>query len=489
MPTRVPGRTTDFSESATVVSAALLGTLAGILATLSSFWGPAAPLSVGSSGTGLAVLLVLLLLASILGSSMLVAGLHQRMWRHRMPLAVGAVLFCTHLTGVRVGPLSPFHFSLALLFGLWLLGYLVDPARSVRLSGFSLLVVLFAGSMLWSALGRSPGVLIGGLPSFDTVLFAFLLVDVLRDHDRVRSAGRVLIWTALVFSVVGILQAGLAYFFGVELTLASESMRYAYTPFGKLLRASAFKITPNALGGLAAPVSVLALAVAAQSRDRRQRRWLILSVLVMWAAVVLSFGRAAWISLAVGLFALPFVNRLGRRRFGILLLTLVLVVGVATASAPLLWRTALQFGGATSVEIRSTLLAAGLEAAVDHPWQGVGVDNFGDRYSPVQRWHVHNAAVQLASELGLPGLLIFVVVVVRTIVRLTFATRIGLTPRLRADSRCLLAGLVPMLVFIQAEGGGYSEFLWTYFALSEALTHVALPTPGAPSLATASLSS
>jgi len=70
-------------------------------------------------------------------------------------------------------------------------------------------------------------------------------------------------------------------------------------------------------------------------------------------------------------------------------------------------------GASESMQVRIGYWGAGLKMIADHPLLGVGLDNFGDRYAEyklptgreVQR--AHNNYLQVAAELGIPGLIVF----------------------------------------------------------------------------------
>jgi len=70
-------------------------------------------------------------------------------------------------------------------------------------------------------------------------------------------------------------------------------------------------------------------------------------------------------------------------------------------------------GAAETMQVRFGYWGAALKMIADHPLLGVGLDNFGDRYSeyklPTGREvkRAHNNYVQLAAEMGIPGLVVF----------------------------------------------------------------------------------
>ncbi len=203
---------------------------------------------------------------------------------------------------------------------------------------------------------------------------------------------------------------------------------------------------PRLVVGLAGMATVLALwgiieyAMGADSLDHRIQGplshymtysgWLLLAVLVfigqgllggsrwLWllapaslgvVALLLSYTRNAWVGLGVGLLLLAAV---WRRR---LLLAYPVVVLVVWALFP----RAVAERAVSMVDLRQDanydrlcMVVSGVEMVRDHPWLGVGPDMVKRLYplyrrDDAPRWrvpHLHNNALQIAAERGLPAL-------------------------------------------------------------------------------------
>jgi O-antigen ligase len=176
----------------------------------------------------------------------------------------------------------------------------------------------------------------------------------------------------------------------------------------------------------------LALAVALYGglqRGRRHWRWLAWgSVLVLTAGLYLTYSRAAWLlALPAALVAIgiPYRHRL---HWGVAALFALSVALAATGV--LLGRGASPSG--LLDEIRLPVWQSTLALIGDHPWLGVGLDGFQyvyPRYMQAAAWsepllyHPHNVWLDAAARLGIPGLVLFALLVAGTVQSLLAGVR------------------------------------------------------------------
>jgi O-antigen ligase len=392
--------------------------------------------------------------------------------RHRFAIMVGVIMLSSHLMAIGRGPLTPLAFAILVLLALWVLEHLTNPDATWIPSGFVMLVFLFFLTIIASMLGGRPfSVFADVLATSLKLLLAVMLVDILRTRDMVRRGVWMMLVAAAVGALAGVLQSILFYGFGIELSLAEHDYRYAHAPFGTVLRATGFSRFANQF---APPLVIAALVSAALCLSGGMRKWrwgLGVVALLCTLAVVASMARGAWLALLIGLVLLPLVARPHRA-------TLWLGVGIpvllaAWLAGPIPWALKKLHGLSESGLIeRGMLLSAGLKTMAAHPLNGVGVGNFGP-YSPtLERHPVHNAMLQVGSELGVFGLLIYITIFVWVGAQLVIALRAADDPLRKAELRALLSGLLGLLIVIQAEPMGYSQFVWIYLALAESMARV-----------------
>jgi O-antigen ligase len=143
---------------------------------------------------------------------------------------------------------------------------------------------------------------------------------------------------------------------------------------------------------------------------------------LMVATIVFTRSRGGALGLFVSLAALVVLGRKVRPGFG------VIAVAAMLAAAPLMpssfWtrmasivdaeEDARQFTGSRAA--RSVVMQEGIDAFLDNPITGVGAGQFKN-YNPTGRqqpWlEAHNAVIQVAAEIGIAGVVLFVFLIVR----------------------------------------------------------------------------
>jgi len=206
---------------------------------------------------------------------------------------------------------------------------------------------------------------------------------------------------ATVVAVIGLLQ----YALGVNVITAEQGFRRLRSVYGSPNNAALYL-------GRALPV-LLAVAALAEARERRVLYGLFAAPVGL--AILLSFSRAA---ILLGIpFSLLVLGLLagGRWRW----ITLGLIVLAAVGIIPLM--NTPRFAGlldphSGTLFFRLQLWRASWKMFQDHPWLGVGPDNFlyqyRGRYILPAAWqephlsHAHNLLLTYATRLGVLGLLV-----------------------------------------------------------------------------------
>ncbi len=176
-------------------------------------------------------------------------------------------------------------------------------------------------------------------------------------------------------------------------------------------------VNTNALGGTAVLVLPVCVALAVTATMIASRRRSILSFvagsgagLIAAAVVLMTVSRSALGAAAFTIVTLALRWRGGRRW----LLLALLLAGGSLAYGTLTWRKAApeEFDRrlSDSVAIRSAILQDGLNRLKESPWLGIGISQFrsGPRTSLIgddQVAHVHNIYLQVALDVGLVGLM------------------------------------------------------------------------------------
>jgi O-antigen ligase len=191
----------------------------------------------------------------------------------------------------------------------------------------------------------------------------------------------------------------------------------ALVPAGGVGRVTGVYYSPNHLAlylGRVWPV-MLALALCAGLAGWR-RRWMWGGVVVLGGALYLTYSRGAWLlAMPAALVTVGWCYRRHLRWWmaagGLVALLLVasnVFLGRAVSDSRLL------------DEVRIPVWQSTIEMIADHPWFGVGLDGFRfvyPRYMRAEAWtepllyHPHNVWLDATVRLGLPGLVVYVVLV------------------------------------------------------------------------------
>ncbi|MBI4498379.1 MAG: O-antigen ligase family protein [Chloroflexi bacterium] len=353
----------------------------------------------------------------------------------------------------RASPLaiSPGEFTILVTFAAWLLRAWWEGRRSrsapqasdgphtlawwreALLSPLGLLLLVATLSLAWSEFLRF------SLREYRTVVVEpALFALVVRDLARRRRAWWVLLWSLVALGGSATALALLRYVTGAE-TVIAEGVQ----------RAAAIYDSPNHLGlllGRTLPVAV-GLALFAPLRPRTWTA-LVIGIMLMAAALTLTYSRGAWLALGASLAFLAAMQ--GRRTLAALALTGAVAALAALALVPLE-----RLASAATSSQRMYLWQATVQMLRDHPLTGVGLDNFlyhYPRYMLPEAWrepdlsHPHNLILDFWVRLGILGLAVLGWVQARFWWHArTALRRQSADPWARAGAVALMGGMVDFL--------------------------------------------
>lgn len=243
------------------------------------------------------------------------------------------------------------------------------------------------------------------LRSFRTVIvepaaFYFLVVTQVRSRRGAYLLALALVAAGVVISLVGFWQ----YATDQRIITAEDSLR----------RIRAFYGSPNNLGlflGRALP-----MAVGLGLWAKRGRELLAIASLAMAVALLLTFSVGAWVAVAISLLLIAALR--GRAALKMALGLGVaggIAFGVAAFKIPRIG-SHVDLGAGTSLE-RLLVWQSALRMLAEHTIRGIGLDNFlyyyQHGYQLPAAWrepdlsHPHNVLLDFWLSLGLPGILLF----------------------------------------------------------------------------------
>jgi O-antigen ligase len=170
------------------------------------------------------------------------------------------------------------------------------------------------------------------------------------------------------------------------------------------------------------PLAMVLASYGGLQHVRKHWRWLAWgSVVVLTVGLYLSYSRAAWLLALPVALAVVGVSYRRRLRWATVA---VAVLGVGLAAVSVLVGRGTPPSGLVD-EIRVPLWESTVAAIEDHRWTGVGLDGFRfvyPRYMQREAWtepllyHPHNMWLDAAVRLGIPGLALFGLLVVASVV-------------------------------------------------------------------------
>jgi O-antigen ligase len=282
---------------------------------------------------------------------------------------------------------------------------------------------------------------------------------------RATPLDRRALWRIVDFFIIGAVFVALVglyqYVTGTNLITAEEGVARIRSVYG----------SPNNLAlylGRALPITLAAVVIGG---DRRRRLAYALSGAIIGLTIVLTFSKGAWLLGVPAALAVVLVVWLGRRGWWIVGGGLAaLITALPLAARVPRFASLLDFTSGTSF-FRVQVWISAWRMFLDHPWLGVGPDNFlqfyRSRYILPDAWqdpnlsHPHNIVLDFLSRIGLFGALAgawmiggFWLTAVRVTRQLTARVNPG-DPQAMADRRALLAltaGLMGLVADMLAHG-------------------------------------
>jgi putative inorganic carbon (hco3(-)) transporter len=192
--------------------------------------------------------------------------------------------------------------ALELMVGVFLLAVLLTHAKEIwpRVRELGKLNWVICGFMAAAAISvfYSPETAraLGQLKAFfvEPVLIFYASVIILKRPVELRSTLRALFISAVVISILGILQ------YWTHLYLPLRFWGYGL----EVKRITSVFEYPNALALYLGPLVVFYLALWLKAYDLFPRIWMALGLVSMFTAVVLTYSRGAWLGVMAGVFIL-----------------------------------------------------------------------------------------------------------------------------------------------------------------------------------------
>jgi O-antigen ligase len=415
------------------------------------------------------------ILAMILIALLLLFTRIHSLWNERDRWAIIFTLVMAQFSGIELGPIHSLDVVSLVLLLSWLLQSFAEGDRKIQISPlFMFILGLVLLSMVPLAF-RAPfkGIIAMG----EKFILFLLIVDLMRRKELVQMSARFVIWMGIFSSVVSLVQFVIFKIWGFLFTIGAPTENpnsfLKPTPFGMMPRATAFFPNPAGLNDyLLFSLSVCLFALF-YCKTKKLKLLYSIGSLLMISAIVLTWSFTALVGL--GLIGILFLY-IYRPSYSIQYSCALGFVVIVCYEVGLLEK-AFQFVknfSSTAGGIRIRLLELGVESLARNPFIGVGAQNFksytGNFFTEgpyIFKYPVHNAFVQMATELGIFGGLLFLGMVIFLVMRLIMVLRSGLEEGEKWIFKGFLLGLLAIIIHMLTEPMAYEATLWMIFGLME----------------------
>lgn len=382
----------------------------------------------------------------------------------------------------------PFFF----LFVSWLLRLVINPQEKLYFYPWISIPFLLILALSIAGINRSlaPGAIkISSLwVMFECWLVFLYTANNLRNRKIIYLVIAVILLTLFLQAAIGFAQK----FTGGHLGLglfgeAEQSFREMRAGAGTVSRVGGTFGSPNKLAGYIGLILPINLALFFAPIDRRYKFLFLLPLFIVGSILeIITFSRGGWIGLGIG-GAVTFywcLARLTRRKvISFILLVFLLVTSFITTIAlveSVRRRLFQEDYGAAYTRIPMAVVAANM--IYHNPLLGVGLANYTsvsagydisrEAISYSFPWPVHNEFLLIGSELGLPALGLFMLILVVVFVQLIRIGRSRADPVIPYMAIGFFGGLVAWCVHHQFEFS-YVVMLviiWAYLGLVQAMS-------------------
>lgn len=241
------------------------------------------------------------------------------------------------------------------------------------------------------------------------ILLYYLVVNHVHSLSQLKRLVLVMLTSALVVTLYGFYQ----YLYGVDIS-ALEWVDGEQFPDLKLRVFSTLE-NPNLLAGFLVVMMALATGLGLSVNEVKLRLPLLGFVLLLGGCLILTYSRGAWLSAGAVIIICGFVYN---RKFLWLLLVLPLLALAAHDSVLERFMSILNPTD-TSATLRLALWESTLAMISDQPWLGIGWGAYWLVYPEydffvqdpnTKIFHAHNMYLNIAAEIGIPGLLTFLAI-------------------------------------------------------------------------------
>lgn len=323
---------------------------------------------------------------------------------------------------------------------------------NVRKSKIELPLILFLLWMLISFLWASA--LIPAIVQFSRVLFGavlfFLSVQIIKSRRMLHQAINTWFIVGFVISLIAIYEfakSGLPYLI--------QNIEIASTVYTQTLRSSVF-LSPTLLASYLNLSIFFGFGSLLNAKSTKQKIVLFGAIFILVCALILTFSRGGWAGLLVGITYLLYKSKSMKKYFfvGIIILVILLFLFGGVIKNVIVARFFSYTNPQDDIAFQERLMLwrATEKMIKDSPLTGVGIGNSPQMYEklsssfPTQYRYTHSLYLNILTELGILGFLLFLSLCVKVAQSIFLFLRKNIPVETRRLCWCFAAGLMSYAV-------------------------------------------
>lgn len=374
----------------------------------------------------------------------------------RYSIAIILLVLPGMFSGLNYSRLDPTDPAFLAMFIFWIMASLVEHRPFCTPLPITCLLLSLTAFLFASVInGLSTSIIM--LHMFiEKVVFLFLITNIITTARLHRFAMKTFVAGALLSALVGIVSEFIYWQFGYPLTFDDvKQFWFKETPFGKMLRVSAFLPTTQGLGHL----SVLAMSIVLFMPISQTRK--LLYLLVLGISVGLTFSVGAYLMMGLVLGLSVFIRRPERSlQYAASFLIIALLI-YTSGMLKWIYKILIVPLGAESTTDRIEYIRVGLNTLNRYPIVGIGLKNI----NKVLHTPIHNAYLQMAAEIGIMGGLIFALMVFYLVIRSGLLASRLREPEQKNWVKGLSLGMFILSIHFLSEPFYDSVISWMYMGL------------------------
>jgi O-antigen ligase len=279
--------------------------------------------------------------------------------------------------------------------------------------------------------------------------------------------------SAIFFIIVSffavLVQQFLWYAYNIDTNPAKLDYHFADSPYGRLFRSTGLTLHPNYLGTISVDYSCFFLLLLSFKGEfsKKQRILYFMAFLLIFFQMLASISRGSWVAFAL-CFPVILLFRFEKLKFYIIIfiicfLAIFFISGAAEKTYELLVSL-----NETSFETRTRFFGDCFKLIAKHPITGYGLEHFQDYPGPALEKLIHNTPLQIATEIGIFGVIIYSFIFIYIFYKLYY------TFHDINDNffKCFIGGIFIMLcsnfIYSLSEPNFLNRDFYVYIAVAEA---------------------